>query len=575
MTAVAERVIGFDDLTEQEWINALKYWRSNPMAYVDDMLLPNLKATLTDSQREVLSAIFKYKKVLIPTHHAFGKSFICAIAAITISNLFCNDVKGTTIAPTFRQVQDILWAEMRSIFEKVNNNAERKLLDGKMLMTRYDISAKAFVVGISPRKETKGAKTPEFIQGTHGVVVFVIGDEAGGLESQIYEQIEGITNTGGDSYIIYIGNPLNRNSEFGQMCLTEKGEGFHIIHKKAYDSPNLIANNLTSIAAIRKEADKIRKLERDKRMAYYDNKHYKLPTPYLLSPGWVMKSYIKWGESPLFFSKAIGEWVETTENVLVPLSRAEECMHGTYKDENGDTCWLSEESGYAKWDNITTLYSGIDCSGEGADKNVLFTLEGNRQYYHKVFSKTYIKNAVDFTGTKMQEDGYYIAKHYFDNVIAPNPNRKHFCLIDCTGGFGNTIYDALMKLPLNSAMVKVHKINFASAANDKELYHDIIAEMAFELANQINSQEGLLLAQNDDLKNQITNRKKCVDAKMRNMIESKADYKQRSGSSPDDFDALMLANHGKHITAAKSDFADAVKRAAKLQGAYNYGKDNY
>ena len=62
-----------------------------------------------------------------------------------------------------------------------------------------------------------------------------------------------------------------------------------------------------------------------------------------------------------------------------------------------------------------------------------------------------------------------------------------------------------------------------------------------------------------DLKNQITNRKITTDGKQRFMLESKSDYKQRAGQSPDDFDAFMLGNYGRHIN--------------KLTGAQPWTKD--
>jgi len=551
MTRTPKKHLTLDDITPAQWDAALARWRQYPIEYVD-LLCKTLKVELTTKQREVIEAIFKHKKVLIPTHHAFGKSFICAIVAITIMNLYCDAMQGVTLAPTFRQVQDILWAEMRSIFDKVNGAVGKKFLVGKFNLTRWDYSAESFAVGISPRRAAKGANTPEFIQGQHKGVMFLIGDEAGGLEKQIFEQGEGITNTAGLIFVIYIGNPLNRNSEFGEMCNTEKGEGYITIHIKAYESPNLVANGLTSIEAFRTLAAKLRTLSREERMTWYENKHFKVPCPFLLSPGWAIKSFMKWGESPLFFSKVIGDWVESTDDTLVPLSRMNEVMLGSYIDETGKKIWDSEEKGFCKWNGDKALYSGLDCSGDGADKRVLHTIEGNREFHYKSFAKTWERSDVDGRGTRLKEDGPYIAKYIYDNLITPNPERKQIILIDCTGGFGDSVYDALMKYPLDSHYIKIVKINFASKAQDATLYHDIIAEMAFNLASSITSADGLLLEPNDDLKNQITNRRKRSDEKHRNAIESKREYKGRAGQSPDDFDALMLANRARGVERLNS-----------------------
>ena len=544
MIELLERSSDTSAVTKEQYERAWRYFRKNPMAYIDNVILPPINITLETNQREILEAIFKYKRVIIPTHHAFGKSFISAIVAITLLNLYCNDVKGITLAPTFRQVQDILWSEIRNIHERVN--AIERVLLGKVNLTRYEIGAKAFAVGVSPRRAAKGAATPEFIQGTHARVVFVIGDEAGGLEPQIFEQIEGITNTAGEVYIIYIGNPLNAASTFGEMARTEKGEGFMVIHKTAYENTNMIANGLTSLEAIRKEGDRLRVMTREQRAIEY-REHYTAPAPYLLSPAWVMACYIKWGESPLFFSKCIGEWAANFEDALVPLDRANECMYGSYIDADGVQRWTSEEQGVAAWDNITTINIGIDASGEGRDKMVAFGLRGNRQYYYKSFNKTWIKEDADFKGTRLKEDGAYIAKDIYDNIINANRDTKINILIDSTGGFGNSVYENLLKLKFNTRFITIRKVNFAEAAADKETYHDVVAEMAYMLAADIKSPSGLLLENNDDLKNQITSRKKQADAKLRNMLEPKDKYKQRAGQSPDDFDALMLANYGRHL----------------------------
>jgi hypothetical protein len=76
-------------------------------------------------------------------------------------------------------------------------------------------------------------------------------------------------------------------------------------------------------------------------------------------------------------------------------------------------------------------------------------------------------------------------------------------LIDCTGGFGDTIYAALMKYKLDGKYITIRRIHFAAAAEDKVQYHDLVAQMAWQLKKDIESKEGLLLWENDDLKNQI------------------------------------------------------------------------
>lgn len=558
---------------------AFQHWRKNPMQYVDDVILSTLGITLEPRQRKALETIFKYKKVLIPTHFSFGKSFICAIVSITLANLYCDDFIGETYAPTFSQVKDIIWAEMRSMRERLDGHIA---VGGKITTTRYDFGPDAFMSGRAPRLAAKGAETPQGAQGKHARAVLFVIDEAGGTDKQIIEQIERSAASGKMVYIIAIGNPLTVSQWFGQYCTTEKGEGYNVLQFKAYDAPNMIANGLTSLEALRKEADRLRSMKPEVRREWLADKHYKKPYPMLLSPGWVIEKYMKYGESGLFFSY-IGEWTQTTIDTLVPFKRVNECMLGSYIDEHGIKQWTSEDSGYCKWNGIKKIYAGIDCSGEGIDKNVLYVFEGNRELFHYTFNKTWEQSDIDFRGTHLKEDGPYIAKWIYDNLFKAFPGREIDFTIDGTGGFGKTIYDSLMTYALNPVFVTLRLLNFGSNAMDEENYHDIIAEMAFNFANHMKSPQGLLLEQNDDLKNQITSRKTMQDGKKRNMLESKKDYKQRAGSSPDDFDAAIMAIYGDMIENAigswqglegtvpeKDNGVSAMLKAAGLQ---NPGSD--
>jgi hypothetical protein len=543
---------------------AMARWRAFPMEYVDDVILKTLGITLEPRQREALEIIFKYKKVLIPTHFSFGKSFICAIVSITLSNLYCDDFRGETYAPTFTQVKDIIWAEMRSIRESLEGHVA---VGGKMTTIRYDFGPDAFMTGRAPKLAAKGAETPQGAQGKHARVVLFIIDEAGGTDKQIIEQIERSAASGKIVYIIGIGNPLTISQWFGQYCTTEKGEGYTVKQFKAYDAPNMIENKLTSLDALRGEAGRLRAMKPEIRKDWLADKYYKKPFPSLLSPGWVMEKYLKFGESGLFFSY-LGEWSQTTTDTLVPIKRVNECMLGSYVDEKGIKQWTSEDSGYAKWNGIKKIYAGIDASGEGVDKNLLYALEGNRELFHYAFNKTWESSDIDYRGTHLIEDGPYIAKWIYDNLFMAYPGREIDLTIDGTGGFGKTIYDALMSYPLNEVFITIRLLNFASNASDEEIYHDIVAEMAFNMANHMKSPAGLLLEANDDLKNQITNRKTTADGKKRNMLESKKDYKQRAGSSPDDFDALIMAVYGDVVENTIGSWRDLeVAGPAKGMGA--------
>ena len=537
--------------TASDYDLALKRWREYPDEYITDRLLSRLDIALEPRQMDCLKKIFKHRKVLIPTHFAFGKSFLGALIVITLANLYPLDFVGSTFAPTFRQIEDILWREMHKVFNGVN--AKARILQGKMLNTRYEIGDGCLVVGIAPKQAAKGADLPQTVQGKHAEVVLIFIDEMGGMSKQILEQIEFLESSGKLVYVIGIGNPLSPNTPFGQLCLTEAGEDYEILHYKAFDAPNMVANGLTSMDEIRKEADRLRAMKPSDRKEWLKDMHYKKPFPTLLSPGFVMSRYLRWGESALFISRCIGDWAVTSENVLIPLTRANEVMLGSYIDSDKVKHWASEDSQYAKYNGVRSISAFLDCADEGADTNHLFALQGNREIISKTFAKTYERADVDYRGTRLKEDGPYIAKWIYENLFKANSGELITFGIDCTGGFGNSVYDSIMKMPLNPAFHKVVKFKFGGEPHDKELYHDNIAEMAWSLKNAVMSPEGLLLEPDDDLKNQLTNRKTKESGDLKNMLESKKDYKSHAGQSPDKFDALMGAVYMGHRYASGID----------------------
>lgn len=536
-------VMGRAEISSEEAIKALEHWREEPLEFLYKFFaVPKLEK----KQEDVFTEFFKHKRVAVATHHVFGKSLLCGAFALCVPNLYPKKCRGLTTAPTFAQVQDIIWAEMRGIYEQTN--AEDRVLPGKITLTRYDLGPNCFVFGISPRKTAESSATPQFIQGFHAGTVFVVIDEAGAVPDQVWEQIEGITNTAGVVHIIAIGNPLNIRGKFARIFRTSEREGWYTIQVKAYEAPNMVANGLTSLDAIRKEADRLKDLPEEERRQWYDNKYYKIVNSALLSPGWVMEKYMTWGESPLFFAKVIGEWVEDATNTLVTLTRAEEIMYG--KDREGN--WISEKDEYAKYNGSKSIAIGLDCARDGADKNVLFALQGNRQLCPtKKFAKTFMKTD---KGERLKEDGKFVADEIVNKYVLPNPSVPIGIAIDMTGGYGASAYDFLSHNPhvKNNPLVFLMPIKFSSKASNEELYPEIVTEMALQLSDDIYSEEGLLLLPDEDLKNQLTSRRKGIDPKTsRDKLESKEDFKKRSGKSPDEFDGLMLANRARRMLAQK------------------------
>jgi phage terminase large subunit-like protein len=128
--------------------------------------------------------------------------------------------------------------------------------------------------------------------------------------------------------------------------------------------------------------------------------------------------------------------------------------------------------------------------------------------------------------------------------------------IDCTGGFGNGLFDYTKRSVKN-----VDGINFGSAAED-DSFNNLRTEMHFGLRQAV-SETNLYLPENDDgakIREECRYALYFVDNKGRTAMFPKEDIKKAIGRSPDALDALLLAvkarnssqGIGKHAVDAKA-----------------------
>ncbi len=109
--------------------------------------------------------------------------------------------------------------------------------------------------------------------------------------------------------------------------------------------------------------------------------------------------------------------------------------------------------------------------------------------------------------------------------------------IDCTGGFGNGLFDYTKRSVKN-----VDGINFGSAAED-DSFNNLRTEMHFGLRNAV-SETNLYMPENDDgakIREECRYALYFVDNKGRTAMFPKEDIKKAIGRSPDALDALLLA----------------------------------
>lgn len=260
-------------------------------------------------QIAILESIRDHPRTAVRSAHGMGKTRVAAMAALWA--LFCwPDSIIITTAPTWPQVENLLWREIRALHAPVAH-----LLGGKVLTTQLEISEKWYAIGLSTNK-------PERFQGFHADNLFLIVDEASGVDQGIFDASEGFL-TGQSARVLLIGNPTQVRGEFYEAF---KSPLYHKVSISAFESPNVVEGHLVR--------------------------------PYLTTAEWIEDKRIKWGEgTSLWQSRVVGEFPDQGEDMVFPLSWVEHAQQRTPTRQG-------------------PLIFGVDVARFGTDASVLAVRQG-------------------------------------------------------------------------------------------------------------------------------------------------------------------------------------------------------
>jgi len=467
---------------------------------------------LEDFQKEVLIAIEKYSRVAIAATHSVGKTFLMARVVLWFLYTHKNS-KAITTAPTYRQVVKLLWGELRSAHKKSKYN-----LGGHLTINELKLNDDWYAIGYSPQKEAGGGEQEQkgsTFQGFHALHILVVFDEATGIPPDVWKMVEGLLTSGTTIKFICIGNPTTRNCSFFK-CFSSAN--WKKIYLSCFDSPNLKANNFNCKKDLSSEASFLRTLSDDERLERIAS--YKKPVPYLLSAQWVIEFVYEWGiDHPLVVSKALGEFPLEDDNVIVQLAQVEMAIARENEIEEDDT-----------------RYIGIDVARFGEDKTVFTEIIGKKQTRKKANTK---------------KDTEETANEAMAFIISDT--RKTYVLIDATG-VGSGVVDKLNAkkvdklIRANVTIIEMHFGQNCQSDLDKKHYANLKAKIFVELGKDLKNELDIL--DENIYLGELPTIRFHFDKKGRMQIESKEDYKKRTGrASPDHSDSLAIANYGRHYFA--------------------------
>ncbi len=438
-----------------------------------------------DKQDEILCSIFTNQRTTVKSCYWVGKTYIAARIALAFQFAYSDSIVITT-APTFRQVENILWSEIRSAIAK-----SKISLWGKPLKTRYEIDERWYMLWLS-------SDEPANFQWFHAPNQLNIADEAWWVKNKSLDALEALM-TWEWTKLLYIWNPIIANWLFYDSF---KDPTFNHISISVFDTPNFIENNIKSVLDLKKfTKEEILKLP----LAY----------PELVTPMWAWDKIKRWGEeTPMFQSKVLAIFPEEWEDTLIKLSYIEQALEKEWNNEE----WKSRPRRNAIW---------IDVARFWWDSTVMIAMDN-----WKMNEKMIYYNGKDTMVTCWHAISLF-------NELWFEKEFDIFVVDDTWVGWWVT--DRLVELGYN-----VIPMNNASAPKNTEQFRDIKAEI-YWLLRQAFIDWNIKIYDIDRLISDLSNIKYDITSQGKIFIKSKKDMKKEGLDSPDFADALTLAYYGSVI----------------------------
>ena len=288
-------------------------YASDPVAFVTDVLgdagRPYAK------QADILQAVARHRRGPVVGCNGSGKDW--AAARVVLWWLATRRrAKAVVTGPTQRQVEEVLWREMRTAF-----GAAHDQLPGQMYTTRYVVDDDRFALGFA-------TDHPYNLQGFHSPNLLVVVTEAQAVGQEHMDALKRLN----PKRLLLTGNPLTLSGEFYDSHHGKAGL-YARVAISAFDTPNLQQGRDDAV-------------------------------PGMLTPEDVEERLRDWGEDhPLYVAAVLGQFPEALEDSLISRTQVDAAVER----------WSSTSAEAGKpW------IMGVDVARFGSDKTVLCLRRGGR-----------------------------------------------------------------------------------------------------------------------------------------------------------------------------------------------------
>ena len=444
-----------------------------------------LGAGLWEAQRDILESVRDNDRTSVRSCHGVGKSYLAGNTTLWFLHSFPYSIVLTT-APTFRQVEKLIWKEVRSSVRK-----SKIFLGGELAKKSPELQIvqdEWVALGLSTNQ-------PDRFQGFHAKHVLVIVDEGAGVKEDIYEAIEGVL-TSAHCRLLILGNPTLIGGTFYR---SQRESGWKTFHIAAWDTPNFTEFGIT-------EEDLEFGVWADKAPKNPDGS-YNWPYPYLITPEWAADKLKRWGKNhPAYQARVAGNFPTQGENNVIPLA------------------WI--EAAMARWEDTEGRGStvlGVDVARFGQDLSAIAPRQGSKVFPLRIFAG---KDTQEMAG---------------ECIRAQRETGSDQINVDVIG-LGAGVVAALQASGAPVVAVNVAESSLELDDTGNKVFANLRAELWWALRGALDSKnsEPLALPPDDDLLGDLAAPTYKINAKGAIQIEPKDDTKKRLGRSPDRGDAVIL-----------------------------------
>jgi phage terminase large subunit len=231
-TVLGAFIVGLATLVASTTVSAhtlrAERYQSDPAGYTHDVI----GQETWSKQTEILEALKKPRaRVAVRSGHKIGKSNIAACAALWFFDCF-TDARVIMTAPTSRQVDKIVWREVRKLHTKAKQPIEGT--PGELARTGMKSADFREIVGFT-------ATEAEAVAGVSGENILYIVDEGSGVPRFIFEAIEG--NRAGGARLLVLGNPTTNDGEHFD-AFHDKKDLYTTFTVSSEESPNVVERRI-------------------------------------------------------------------------------------------------------------------------------------------------------------------------------------------------------------------------------------------------------------------------------------------------------------------------------------------